>query len=320
MKKKVVIATLAIIALLAIGLNITGLVTNEDGETTEPAVNVTRHPIIKNETANTTIIRLGIVSSENILAIKETIVPEGCEILDTYSEPKIDILELNKNEQTWIIANRLGTEILPGDTNGDSKVDILDYRILKSDFGSCGENLSSDFNNDGCVNLEDFAILRGNFGTKGTLNIDLYYSLPYNCGINEGGGTVYILSENDQLTSNIIEGQDEQTSTNINETPETTSGGGSSSGSTSTAGLQAIPIQQAETETEFNEMIKESIKNILRLDESEEVDTSSIIIWIILAIAILIIIIVLIYLIFKKPHDFPQKTKKQLKHSNVTKK
>lgn len=52
----------------------------------------------------------------------------------------------------------------PGDANADSKVNILDFEILRSQFNQNGINLSADFNKDSRINILDFEILRFNFG------------------------------------------------------------------------------------------------------------------------------------------------------------
>ena len=69
-------------------------------------INITRFPVIKNETENITIVKLKIISSENVMAIKEIFIPEDCATLGIYSDPEIDILEVNKAEQTFVIADR----------------------------------------------------------------------------------------------------------------------------------------------------------------------------------------------------------------------
>ena len=263
MEKRVILTLTAIILLaLAIGLNITGFASLGDPD--NPTVNVTRL-VTKDQTENITIIRLGVISSENVVAIKETFIPADCVILDTYSEPEIDIFEVNEAEQTWIIANR------------------------------------SD-----------------------TLNIDMYYFLTYECGINETAGEAFILTDDDQLSSGTFD-QGDDTPT----TPGTPGSGpsgsrGSSGGTTtpqttSTAGLQSQPIQQTETQEEFNEIVKQATKNILGLDASKQVDTNSLIIWLALGLLILIILIVLIYSLFKKTDDFPKKPSQQ-KPLNATQK
>jgi hypothetical protein len=53
---------------------------------------------------------------------------------------------------------------LPGDTNDDDLVDIIDYDNLIAQFGAAPGIESADFNGDGHVDLADFVILRGNFG------------------------------------------------------------------------------------------------------------------------------------------------------------
>ena len=52
----------------------------------------------------------------------------------------------------------------PGDTDEDHDVDDIDYANLIAQFGGPPGADSADFNGDGKVNLEDFAIMRENFG------------------------------------------------------------------------------------------------------------------------------------------------------------
>ncbi len=62
--------------------------------------------------------------------------------------------------------------LLPGDANGDGAVDLEDFVILKTNFGTTGATLAQgDFNGDGDVDLDDFVILKANFGrTAGSAN------------------------------------------------------------------------------------------------------------------------------------------------------
>ena len=55
---------------------------------------------------------------------------------------------------------------LPGDANGDGKVDLVDLDILGQNFGLTGGGASGqgDFNGDGNVDLVDLDILGQNFG------------------------------------------------------------------------------------------------------------------------------------------------------------
>ncbi len=54
---------------------------------------------------------------------------------------------------------------LAGDANRDRAVSILDFAILRGNFGQTGVGFTgADFNLDGSVSILDFAILRGNFG------------------------------------------------------------------------------------------------------------------------------------------------------------
>ncbi len=70
---------------------------------------------------------------------------------------------------------------LPGDANGDGTVSILDFAILRANFGSnMGTFETGDFNEDGLVSILDFAILRANFGTSLTpaqlATVDAWYA------------------------------------------------------------------------------------------------------------------------------------------------
>jgi hypothetical protein len=55
---------------------------------------------------------------------------------------------------------------IPGDANGDGSVNISDFNILASNFGSGGNPRfrNGDANGDGTVNISDFNLLASNFG------------------------------------------------------------------------------------------------------------------------------------------------------------
>ncbi len=53
--------------------------------------------------------------------------------------------------------------LLDGDANFDGVVNLSDFGLLRSGFGTAGRN-AVDFNLDGIVNLSDFGILRAQFG------------------------------------------------------------------------------------------------------------------------------------------------------------
>lgn len=64
------------------------------------------------------------------------------------------------------------TELRAGDANDDNQVDLADFGLLGSNFGSSGfavnsPGWSADFNGDGIVNLADFGLLQSNFGETG---------------------------------------------------------------------------------------------------------------------------------------------------------
>jgi hypothetical protein len=56
---------------------------------------------------------------------------------------------------------------LAGDANGDGKVDLADFGILKANFGAGSTKAQGDFNGDAKVDLTDFGILQDNFGKSG---------------------------------------------------------------------------------------------------------------------------------------------------------
>ncbi len=58
--------------------------------------------------------------------------------------------------------------LCPGDLNGDNRVDVFDFGILGSNFGSCVPTIfgrcDGDLNCDGCVDVFDFGIFSASFG------------------------------------------------------------------------------------------------------------------------------------------------------------
>lgn len=65
----------------------------------------------------------------------------------------------------------LDASLLAGDINGDNLVDITDFSLLASAFGSDPAspywNPYADLNNDGVVDISDFSLLAANFGLSG---------------------------------------------------------------------------------------------------------------------------------------------------------
>jgi hypothetical protein len=65
--------------------------------------------------------------------------------------------------------------LLTGDSNGDDQIDIVDFSLLRSAFGtgqSCGLAVPNplpcaDFDGSGQVDIVDFSLLRSNFGRSG---------------------------------------------------------------------------------------------------------------------------------------------------------
>ncbi len=76
---------------------------------------------------------------------------------------------------------RLTFNKLPGDANFDLTVSILDFAILRANFGrSDGVRFQDgDFNDDGTISILDFAILRANFGAVSAIEaatMDAWYA------------------------------------------------------------------------------------------------------------------------------------------------
>jgi hypothetical protein len=59
---------------------------------------------------------------------------------------------------------RGASSIIPGDLDGNGKVDIFDYNTLLTNFGKHGRNIPGDINHDRVVDLVDYDILQTNFG------------------------------------------------------------------------------------------------------------------------------------------------------------
>jgi subtilisin family serine protease len=75
-----------------------------------------------------------------------------------------DLVE--QDSSTWASYEFTGySAATMGDTDGDHDVDIIDYSNLIAQFGGPPGADSADFNGNGRVDLEDFVILRENFGT-----------------------------------------------------------------------------------------------------------------------------------------------------------
>jgi hypothetical protein len=63
-------------------------------------------------------------------------------------------------------ARLLASTGLPADANGDGRVDLNDFAVVKSNFGRAGTWSQGDFNGDGLISLNDFGILKTNFGRR----------------------------------------------------------------------------------------------------------------------------------------------------------
>jgi len=67
-----------------------------------------------------------------------------------------------------------GPAAVPGDANGDNKVDVSDLGILAANYGATSGAIWStgDFNNDGKVDVSDLGILAANYGTGTGASLD----------------------------------------------------------------------------------------------------------------------------------------------------
>ena len=56
-----------------------------------------------------------------------------------------------------------------GDANGDDRIDILDFSLLRAGYGTADPR--ADFDNSGLVDILDFSLLRVNFGLQGPIHL-----------------------------------------------------------------------------------------------------------------------------------------------------
>jgi len=78
-----------------------------------------------------------------------------------------DLNEGIADRTTWNFATATGPVGLPGDFNADGKIDLTDFGILKTNFGTGTTLAQGDANGDAKVDLTDFGILKNNFGKTG---------------------------------------------------------------------------------------------------------------------------------------------------------
>ncbi len=64
-----------------------------------------------------------------------------------------------------------------GDANGDGRVDLTDFGILKANFGKGSGWSQGDFDGNGRVDLTDFGLLKNAFGLTGALNDNVLLGL-----------------------------------------------------------------------------------------------------------------------------------------------
>jgi hypothetical protein len=67
--------------------------------------------------------------------------------------------------QAWVAD--LGSTWIPGDANRDGAVDLLDFGLLRTNFGASRSWAYGDFSGDGRIDLDDFGTLKQGFGQSG---------------------------------------------------------------------------------------------------------------------------------------------------------
>ncbi|MFW6155140.1 MAG: hypothetical protein ACOC95_07990 [Planctomycetota bacterium] len=93
---------------------------------------------------------------------------DGSPLLDRMAPfVPVDITGTPRLDPTPIGAYEVAPATIPGDADGDGDVDLDDFVILKTNFGTpAGATQGEgDFDGDGDVDLDDFVILKTNFGT-----------------------------------------------------------------------------------------------------------------------------------------------------------
>jgi hypothetical protein len=77
------------------------------------------------------------------------------------------------SSKNWYVADTSNISLMhvnvvsvsvPGDANGDGKVDIFDYNLVVSNFGRTGADIPGDVNKDGKVDIFDYNLVITNFG------------------------------------------------------------------------------------------------------------------------------------------------------------
>jgi len=327
MKKStlIILTILALITLIIVGLNLTGkVVWGPDFQ------GIFRAVPFKNIETNTTDIYIRIASIENVMAIQEFFSSEDCEVLDYSLDKDIDIFEFNKNENTWIFANRSdildvelfyqipydcdvnsgkyytadsfpeNNECYGGDTNSDGVVDAIDFITMKRNFGKVCVSPDwcdgADVNKDGKVNSTDLNTLTSGATTSECANII--------------GNDI-----NEFIESLTIE--DSSISTSGSSDP-TSSSNANSAGTSSPNQIEANEIVQTETSEEYTTQslsVTERLAGIT--DESHELKKINFYPFLILiSTAIIILIAIITFIFFKKPKEF-RKRPMQIKKKNI---
>ena len=70
--------------------------------------------------------------------------------------------DVDADDVALLIHDQLNTEV--GDLNFDGVIDVTDFQMMRSGFGTGGSYAEGDLNGDGRVDLTDMQIMRANFG------------------------------------------------------------------------------------------------------------------------------------------------------------
>jgi hypothetical protein len=81
-----------------------------------------------------------------------------------WSDLPMSFRSVGLDTDSLLLDNVRLSPILPGDADGDGRIDLADFGILKKNFGGDATPSRGDFDLDGRIDLADFGILKANFG------------------------------------------------------------------------------------------------------------------------------------------------------------
>ena len=145
------------------------------------------------------------------------------------------------------------------------------------------------------------------FGNRSdTIEVELSYSIPYDCDVGEG--MVYVVSEGEIESYWFSDffgdgGNDDSSSSSSPSSNSPSSGGGSSGGGGGAVALSA-PIVQAETHEEFEELVSEALDNLAGVEVGEELDRGSFGTILVLIVVAVLIVGFIVFMFLRRPKSF----------------